>query len=119
MMAAVLHAAAVAPAALPWLDGAARKSHAITLATLRRWRYPSQVPDKEGNGFDSLNNESAQPRNAAFLCACTFASLQRAAMAGAFGLLVCFRASLSTCHLLPTPFDSGRRSNRNEGGHHA
>jgi hypothetical protein len=71
MMAALLHAVAITPASLSWLLVAARKSHAITLAKLRRWRYSSHVTEKEVTEFDSSNTYGEQAALRLFLCSCT------------------------------------------------
>lgn len=121
MMAALLHAAALAPASLPWLLVAARKSHAITLATLRRWRYSSHVPEKKGIRFGSLNYIKAHiPRNAVFLRAFAIVCLLWAAVAGAFGLLVSFGVPVfqpAICR--PPRLEAGRGLTAHQGGSHA
>jgi hypothetical protein len=54
------------------------------------WQSPC-VPDKEGNGFCSLNYKKAHKRrNAVFLRAYVVVCLLWVAVAGAFGLLVFF-----------------------------
>lgn len=88
MMAAVLHAAAVAPASLPWLYNTARKSHAITLAILLRWRYPLPVTEKEVTEFESSNTKGEQAAfMRLFLCSCTPSRAFNGGLGGeAFGL---------------------------------
>src|SRR5450830_211725 len=90
---------------------------ALMMRPRKMW-YRPPVTEKEVTGLGSPNNESAQPRNAAFLCAYTSLRLQWAAMVGKpQGLPVCFRAGLPTLSFAALPAYSGRRFNRNEGGH--
>src|SRR5450830_531158 len=79
--------------------------------------YCSFVTEKEVTGLGGLNNESAQPRNAAFLCAYASLRLQWAAVVGKpQGLPVCFRAGPPTLSFAALPAYSGQRFNRIEGG---
>lgn len=87
MMAAVLHAAALAPASLRWLYFSARKSPAITLAKWLRWRYSVHVTDKEVTEFSSSKTHGEQAALRLFLCSCTPSCAFNGGLGGeAFGL---------------------------------
>lgn len=79
------------------------------------------VPEKEGNGFGDLNNESARTAQCGFFtCVLAFARFQWAAVAGIpSGMPVYFRAGSPTLPFAAHPFGDGARFNRNEGSHHA
>ena len=63
MIALVIQSVALAPVQLSWLRAA--------LARRRRSDYASDVPEKEGNGFGSLNTQSAQTAQRGFFtCVC-------------------------------------------------
>ena len=91
----------------------------IHLLTKGRQLWHSHgLPEKKGNGFDSLESTKAhQRRNAVFLRVFAVVRPLWVAIAGAFGLLVLLLCtSLSTRYLPPAPFDSGERINRTLGG---
>ncbi|MET3130285.1 hypothetical protein AAKU55_000538 [Oxalobacteraceae bacterium GrIS 1.11] len=62
MMNAILQGLALAPASLVWLRGAASDARMLALARRRRTAYYADVPDKEGNRFDSLNRKKRTNR---------------------------------------------------------
>jgi len=112
----MMHALCATHAALRHVNNILHKR----LADHRRRLYDASVDEKKSNGFGDLNNESAQRRNAVFLCAYAVACLLRAAVVGIpSGMPVCFRAGSPTLLSAAHPFGDGGRFNRNERGHHA
>ena len=102
MMALALQSVALAPALLP-----------AALALRRRSPYDSIVPEKEGNGFSSLNytGRRAAPCGYFFVCNAS-ARLQWAAVAGRLrpaGFRVYRSANPAICR--PPSFSSERRCN--------
>lgn len=85
----------------------------------RVWQSP-YVPDKEGNGFESLNNTKAHKRrNAVFLRAYAVVCLLWAAVVGAFGLLVCFGVPVSQPAICRPPrLRAGSGLTVHQGAHH-
>ena len=113
MIALVIQSVALAPVQLSWLRAA--------LARRRRSDYASDVPEKEGNGFGSLNTQSAQTAQRGFFtCVCFRMSPMSGGGGEALGLAGLFGCQSSnpvTCR--PPRLEAGRGVTATQGGPHA
>lgn len=115
----VLRSTALTPVQLAWLRAAAQFPAA--LARRRRRAYPSDVPEKEGNGFESPNytGRRAAPCGNFFVCIASV-RLQWAAVVGslrAAGFRVYRSLNPTICR--PPRLRAGRGVTTTHGGSHA
>ena len=115
-----LRSIALAPVQLAWLRAAALLP--ATLARRRRRAYASDIPEKEGNGFDSLNTSKRTDRVTRFFFVCMLLRVSyerrwRGGLRACWFPLVYQSVNPTTCR--SPRLTAGRGVTTHQGGSHA